>query len=158
MRKTVWKWFWGWDFEKEEQWLCDMAARGLALVAVGLGKYEFEECLPGEYEVRMEFLEHKPTHPESVKYLAFLEEMGVEQVGSLQKWVYLRRKKADGPFTLHSDSASRIKHLSRIIQFLSLIGWFNLYIGCYNLYLFFSTLHPFRSSIWWGSSALCWQQ
>lgn len=142
MRRTVQKWFWVWDFEKEEQWLCDMAARGLALVAVGFGKYEFEECSPGEYDVRMEFLAHKPTHPESVNYLSFLEEMGVEHVGSVQKWIYLRKKKESGPFLLHSDNSSRIKHLSRVIQFISLLAWLNLYIGCYNLYLYFFNPSP----------------
>ena len=27
-RKTVWKWFWVWDFEKEERWLNEMALAG----------------------------------------------------------------------------------------------------------------------------------
>ncbi|MBQ3859711.1 MAG: DUF2812 domain-containing protein, partial [Clostridia bacterium] len=51
MRTTVRKWFWGWDFDKEEAWLNEMAAKGLALVSVGLGRYEFEETEPGEYRV-----------------------------------------------------------------------------------------------------------
>ena len=65
MRTTVRKWFWGWDFDKEEAWLNEMAAKGLALVSVGLGRYEFEETEPREYRVAMELLEHLPTHPES---------------------------------------------------------------------------------------------
>ena len=30
-RKTVRKWFWAWDFEKEEEWLNDMAMSGWVL-------------------------------------------------------------------------------------------------------------------------------
>ena len=44
MRKTIRKWFWVWDFDKEERWLNEMAAQGLALVDVGFARYAFEEC------------------------------------------------------------------------------------------------------------------
>jgi hypothetical protein len=33
--------FWVWDFDKEEKWLNEMAAKGLSLVSVGFYKYEF---------------------------------------------------------------------------------------------------------------------
>ena len=69
MRKTIRKWFWAWDFDKEEHWLNEMAARGLSLVSVGWCRYEFEDCVPGEYSVRLELLKEKPMHPESVKYM-----------------------------------------------------------------------------------------
>ncbi len=49
MRKTIHKLFFIWDFDKEEKWLNQMAAKGLALVSVGFCKYEFEDCIPGEY-------------------------------------------------------------------------------------------------------------
>lgn len=42
MRQTIRKLFWVWDFDKEEKWLNEMAAKGLSLVAVGFCKYEFE--------------------------------------------------------------------------------------------------------------------
>ena len=47
MRKTIRKWFWAWDFEKEEKWLNEMAAKGLALVGVGFCKYEFDAEMNG---------------------------------------------------------------------------------------------------------------
>ena len=34
-RKTVKKWMWVWDFEKEEQWLNETAMNGWALCSVG---------------------------------------------------------------------------------------------------------------------------
>ena len=63
-RKMVRKWFWAWEFDKEEQWLNDMAAQGLALVDVGFCRYEFEECPPGEYQIRLELLENDDDIPE----------------------------------------------------------------------------------------------
>lgn len=135
MRKVIHKWFWAWEAEKEEKWLNEMCAKGLGLASVGFGRYEFEDCTPGEYQYRLEFLEHFPTHPESVQYIKFVEDTGAEQIGSITRWVYFRKKAEDGPFDLFSDNASRIKHLSRIIALLLTLNIFNIYIGCYNIFL-----------------------
>lgn len=135
MRKVIRKWFWAWEAEKEEKWLNEMCAKGLGLSSVGFGRYEFEDCTPGEYQYRLEFLEHFPTHPESVQYIKFVEDTGAEQIGSITRWVYFRKKTADGPFDLFSDNASRIKHLSRIIALLLTLNISNIYIGCYNIFL-----------------------
>jgi len=132
MRKIVRKWFWVWDFDKEEQWLNDMAAKGLALVDVGFCRYTFEECLPGEYQIRLELLENQLKHAESQQYIRFLEETGVEQVGNYFRWVYFRKKTADGAFDLYSDLESRIKHLKRIIALILPISLANLCIGLGN--------------------------
>ena len=133
MRKTVRKWFWVWDFDKEEQWLNDMAAQGLALVDVGFCRYEFEECPLGEYQIRLELLENQMKHDESRQYIRFLEETGVEQVGNYFRWAYFRKKAADGPFDLYSDLESRIKHLKRIIALVLPISAANLCIGFSNV-------------------------
>ena len=143
MRKTIRKWFWVWDFDKEERWLNEMAAKGLALVSTGWCRYEFEDCLPGEYSIRLELLKKKPSHPESVKYMEFLEETGAEHVGTFASWVYLRKKTDDGEFQLFSDNDSRDRHLTRIIRLVGVVSGVNLYIGFYNLFLL----------CFWGSGA-----
>ena len=38
-RKIIKKWFWVWEFEKEEQWLNTMAQSGLVLDKLGVCKY-----------------------------------------------------------------------------------------------------------------------
>ena len=38
MRHTVYKLLWAWEYDKEEKWLNEMAAKGMALVSVGLCK------------------------------------------------------------------------------------------------------------------------
>ena len=133
MRKTIKKLFWAWEFEKEEAWLNEMAAKGLCLISVGYCRYDFEDCVPGEYAVRMELLEQRPTNPEAAKYIEFIESTGAEQVGSFQKWVYFRKKTADGPFELFSDNASRMKHLTRIMRLLQFVGGLNVWISLQNL-------------------------
>lgn len=133
MRKVIHKFFWVWNFDKEEKWLNEMAAKGLALISVGFCRYEFEESLPGEYNVCLQLLENSPKHPEGQKYIEFLEETGAQHVGTYLNWVYLRKKAADGEFELFSDNASRIKHLTRIIQMIAFIFGANFLIGCYNV-------------------------
>lgn len=135
MRKVIHKWFWAWSFDKEEKWLCEMAAKGLALVGVGFFRYEFEECIPGEYDVRLQLLEKKPYHPESEKYISFVEETGAEHVGSYMRWVYFRKKKSAGGFELFSDTDSKIKQLSLIISLIGLLSIANLLIGISNISL-----------------------
>lgn len=136
MRKMIRKWFWVWDFDKEEKWLNEMATKGLALTAVGWCRYEFENCVPGEYKVCVNFLDNHFNSVENEKYISFLEETGAEHVGSMFRWAYFRKKTADEDFQLFSDNASRIRYLTQIIRFIALIGGWNLCMGAYNLFLF----------------------
>ncbi len=131
-RKTIRKWVWVWDFDKEEEWLNEMAMNGWVLESVGLCTYNFVRCEPGEYSVRLEM------HPYDESYLAFMRETGAEYVGRMMLWIYFRKKTADGPFDLFSDIDSKISHLDRIGKMLAAVGGANLVIGIAN------TLSPAR--------------
>ena len=120
MRKTVRKWIWAWEFEKEEQWLQEMSNQGWALDKIGFCRYEFVQCEPGEYVTRLEMLEEHADSAKSKEYIDFVESTGAEYIGHVIKWVYFRKKAADGEFDLYSDAESRIKHVQRIIQTLSI--------------------------------------
>ena len=85
-RKTLRKWFWVWDYEKEERWINEMAMSGWVLDSVGFCKYNFVKCEPGEYTVRMEMRDHDDA------YLNFMEETGAEYVGRMVKMIYFRKK------------------------------------------------------------------
>ena len=125
MKHTVIKTFTAWEFDKEEKWLNDMAAKGLHLCKVGPFKYVFEEGLPGEYVYRMELLDNQPKHQKSIQYISFIEDTGAEKIGSLSRWVYFRKKTDGGAFDLYSDIDSRIKHLDKIIAIpCTLLGLF----------------------------------
>lgn len=132
MRKTIRKWFWPWDFDKEEKWLNEMSANGLHLVNVTSYKYTFEEGTPGDYAVRLELLEKNSTSPESKQYIKFVEDTGAEYLGSGAYWAYFRKKKTDGEFELFSDIDSRIKHLNRALFWLGLPSALMLYIVLYG--------------------------
>ena len=127
-RITERKWFWVWEFEKEERWLNEKALQGWALVDVGFARYTFERCEPGEYTVRLEM------HPYDQGYIDFMAETGAELVGRYFSWLYFRRKAEDGAFDLFSDIDSRIDHLERIGRVLKIIGFANLLMGCVNTF------------------------
>ena len=125
-RKTITKWFWVWQFEKEEEWLNEMAANGWVLESVGFCEYTFVRCEPGEYTVRTEM------HAYDDQYVKFMEETGAEYVGRMMMWIYFRKKTEDGVFDLYSDIDSKISHLDRIGKVLLAIGSANLLIGLVN--------------------------
>lgn len=125
-RKTVRRWFWVWDFDKEDQWLNEMAMSGWVLDSVGFCKYDFVKCEPGEYTVRLEM------HDQDDEYVAFMEETGAEYIGRMVKWIYFRKKAVDGPFEIFSDIDSRISQLDKISKLTAALGFANLAIGLAN--------------------------
>lgn len=132
MRKVIKKLFWAWDFEKEEKWLNEMSAKGLALVDYSFCRYSFEPCEPGEYSFKIQLLEHNPNHPESEQYIRFMEETGAEQVASYLNWVYFRKKTAEGAFELFSDIESKMNHLILVKKLLLPFGILNISVAFMN--------------------------
>ena len=126
---TEYKWFWAWDFDKEERWLDEMAADGWALAEAGWCRFVFERCEPGEYYVRLEM------RPYDEDYISFMEETGAEYIGRCFQWQYFRKRSEFGRFDLFSDLDSRISHCGRIHRQLLAIGGANLAIGTANLIL-----------------------
>lgn len=132
MTTTLWRY--SVDFEKEEDWLNEQSAKGLALTHFALCRYTFEDCEPGEYIYRLELLDYPPAHPESQKYLSFLAEQGVEYICPWMCWVYLRKKAADGPFDLYSEIDSQLTHYRRITRLLLPLAAWEAVIGLSNIY------------------------
>ena len=128
------------DYEKEEKWLNKMAAKGMNMDNYSWRKYTFAQGEPGEYIYRIELLNNLATNAESVAYLKFMEENGVEHVSSYMRWVYLRKKASEGPFEIYTDIESKIKYYKMVNSFwitLALaeigIGVSNISIGASNL-------------------------
>ena len=124
---TKYRWFWVWDFEKEERWLNEMAANGWTLVEVGYCRYTFEKTDDNEYTVRLEM------HPFDEDYISFMEQTGAEYIGRVLQWIYFRKKSELGRFDIFSDLDSRISHLSKIHKMILMLGFANLIIGIANL-------------------------
>ncbi|MDR1330280.1 MAG: DUF2812 domain-containing protein [Oscillospiraceae bacterium] len=118
------RFFWGWDFEREEKWLNEMSAKGSGLVDVRNAKgirgflktqYTFEDCAPGEWIIRKQFLEKPRDRVVTNDYIHLVRESGAEIFGANWRNLLYARKKADaGPFELIGNIDSRIWHLRKI--------------------------------------------
>lgn len=126
--KTMHKWFWVWEFEKEERWLNEMAQEGWSLKKASFCTYVFEKTEPGEYIIRVETLDN------SSDFENFMEELGAESVGRCFRWGYFRRKSELGEFDMFSDIDSRIAHLDKIGKTLFLLCMANIVIGICNTF------------------------
>lgn len=122
-----------WNYEKEEKWLNDMSAKGLALRDYSWCRYVFEDADEGEYIFRIVLFDHPANHPESRKKIAFFEDMGIEFVASYMRWVYLRKKTADGPFELHSDIDTKIVHYKKVAALWLTLACVEFCIGASNI-------------------------
>ena len=67
--------FFGGALGAQEKWLNRMAAQGFRLVRTEKLLYEFEECGPGQYEYRVEFVGQK-SRKDAEDYRQFLEDLG----------------------------------------------------------------------------------
>lgn len=126
-KKTVHRWWWAWNFDKEEQWLNEMAMEGWALYDTGFCVYHFEKTEPGEYIIRLEM------HKRDYAYESFMEETGAQHVGRQVQWAYFRKKASQGSFDIFSDIDSRISHLDKIIKLFLIIALLNLISGSINI-------------------------
>ncbi|MBQ7612979.1 MAG: DUF2812 domain-containing protein [Spirochaetaceae bacterium] len=123
--KTVRKLFLAWDFEKEEQWLNEMAQSGWTLCNVHLLKYTFKKSDPSEYTIRLEYHIAKDVED----YISFVEETGAEYIGNVFRWLYFRKKLKGGEsFKLLTDIDSLIKRLDHICCVMALVTVANLLI------------------------------
>jgi len=132
------------DYEKEENYLNKMSSIGLEFVRFSFFNYYFMDSTPGEYIYRIELLDNLPSHPESKKYIEFLNDAGVEYVCSWFRWVYLKKKASDGPFDIFSDYDSRIKHYKSIMLMFGIISLPVFLIGLTNLSMFINDLYSFN--------------
>ena len=67
--------FYGGLISFQENWLNKMAENGYRLIRAERLLYEFEECRPGQYQYRVEFVGHK-SRENADDYARFLEDCG----------------------------------------------------------------------------------
>ena len=136
MLKTVRKWFWAWNDDKEEIFLEKMAAKGYKLVNVGFGKYTFEESEPKKIKYQLDF--KGLTKMQEKEYLQIYEDAGWKNVNRLGSWYYFAQEyDEDTPdISIFNDNKSRLEKYRRIIIFLLITG-FPLY---YNVVILFPSL------------------
>lgn len=135
--------FFGGFLNTQEKWLNEMARKGYRLVKAGKISYDFEECLPDEYQYCMEFIADK-SYKSGKEYRTFLESIGYKvfykninlnysigklrwrpygsgagqistNPGSYNKELLIIEKKNDGrSFELHTSNADKAEYLKPI--------------------------------------------
>ncbi len=136
------------DYEKEEKWLNEMSQNGLAFCAYKPFKYSFLSEEAGKYIYRIELLKTLPSKQESQDYFEFCKELNIEVVETSYRWVFFRKLASDGPFEIHSDLESKLKHHRRIKTLVSTVCIANFIIGFSNLMIgYVSRLNMYSSII-----------
>ena len=142
MRRVIHKIFWIWQLEKEQAWINEMASHGYALEHAGRLSFEFDETEPNLYIYKTLFLKGWGESMENIKYLKFLEEMGIKVVCYINYpgacWVYTRALKADYPdgIDIYSDIDSKLNNMKVMFG--------------YMIFVMFLTLFAFLLHIWAG--------
>lgn len=138
MRKTIYKLFWIWELDREENWINEMAAHGYSLEHAGRFSFTFEETEPKKYRYKTVFLKGSSSCAENIKYFRFLEEMGIHVVSQLNYpgtcCVYLRSLYGDNPegIELYSDIDSKITYLKTTAWYMVFVAVFTLFGAILN--------------------------
>lgn len=103
------------DKDAEQVWLNEMANKGWAFKKFVLGFYTFEASEPGEYQYQIDLLDNWGGNKKD--FASFMEESGVEVISQWYRWVFIRKKTADGAFEMYTDTESKIAQYSRIYKF-----------------------------------------
>ena len=102
------------DKDKETAWINQMAQDGYALTGFFAGFYHFEVCEPGKYIYQIDFGSKFATVSDD--YRDFMQENGIEIVCLWGYWIILRKRAAEGDFTLYTDVDSNIEHYTKILK------------------------------------------
>lgn len=117
MKVVKHKLFFIWQLEEEEKWLNEMSEFGLQLCDVGFCRYVFEESEPSQYKYKLQLLDKLPSTDESRDYILFIEDMGIDYIGSYSNWVYFRKKNDGTDFEIFSDIKSVIRQMNKVLKF-----------------------------------------
>jgi hypothetical protein len=113
-RITQFKWFWGWQDDKQESWLEKMSQNGLHLRDIkAFGRYVFEIDSTKSYIYRMDF---DRTSGKDSDYFRLIEEAGWERVVQVLGWQYWRKDASQGQTAeIFTDNQSKIKKYNRFL-------------------------------------------
>lgn len=113
-RKTVWKLFWPWQYEQEEEWLEEQAKQGWLVEKASL-VYQFRKSHPQELVYRIDYLSIT-SQKKLDSYKTTFEESGWEYVVSNFGWHYFRIPADEYSIDIYSDTPSKIEQLKRMNQ------------------------------------------
>jgi hypothetical protein len=111
------RWIWGWDDEKEETWLREMAGRGWHLGAGSFPPYYvFEQGEPRDVVYRIDY---RTTRKDKAHYLQLFRDAGWEHLMEHLGWQYFRQTATDGASPeIFSDNESKVQKYERLLMLL----------------------------------------
>ncbi|MBE6207759.1 MAG: DUF2812 domain-containing protein [Rikenellaceae bacterium] len=115
--KKVWRYYNIAEYEKEEQWINEMAKEGWQLTAIGFCRYIFRRGTPGEYIYKLDVVERTASDEVKESYFNFLTECGIRVVGEFKDWIYLQKRTADGPFDMKDDTYAKLRTVNKVYSF-----------------------------------------
>ena len=115
--KKVWRYYNIAEYEKEEQWINEMAKEGWQLTAIGFCRYIFRRGTPGEYIYKLDVVERTASDEVKESYFNFLTECGICVVGEFKDWIYLQKRAADGPFDMKDDTYAKLRTVNKVYSF-----------------------------------------
>ena len=115
--KKVWRYFTIADYEREEQWINEMAREGWNLTAVGLCRYIFRRGTAGEYIYKLDLIERTESDEVKESYFNFLTECNIRIVGEFKDWLFLQKRAVDGPFDMKNDTYAKLRTVNKIYSF-----------------------------------------
>lgn len=115
--KKVWRFFTIADYEREEQWINEMAREGWNLTAVGFFRYIFRRGMAGEYIYKLDLIERTESDEVKESYFNFLTECNIRIVGEFKDWLFLQKRAADGPFDMKNDTYAKLRTVNKIYSF-----------------------------------------
>ena len=113
-RKIAVNWFV--DFDKEEQWLNDMVAKGWDFYRTSGVIYRFKKCTPGEYIYQIDFKEKK-SKDEVADYISFRSSCEDQLAHQWKSKIYWKRNAAAGPFEAENNIAAKLRLTNKAFQF-----------------------------------------
>lgn len=115
---TKHKWFWGWQDDKEEVWLREMAHQGYHLEKVELfGVYHFRVGEPKDVVYRLDYRSH--SQKDKNIYLQLFTDSGWEHVVEMSGWYYFRKEVIPGEDPqIFTDNASKAEKYLRLMSYL----------------------------------------
>ena len=141
---TKFRWFWTWQDEAEERWLCDMSQKGFHLITVNSpGFYTFLVAKPENYVYRLDYQTFRKK--DKGEYLQLFRDAGWEHIGEMSAWQYFRKETRAGEVNeIFTDVQSKIAKYKRV---LSLVGFSSLML----LLIFFSYILQSYIRPWWAN-------
>lgn len=98
---------WFVDFDKEENWLNEMSAKGWRFWHTNGLIYRFKECKPGEFCFQVDFDEKKSSSNED--YVVFRSNCGDQFVHQWKNKIYWKRAASDGPFESEDNIVAKLR-------------------------------------------------